>query len=143
MTEKIVNLERQEEIEKKNENDYLVDYLEHSNNNYSKIIEKMKSFEIDKKQYEKLLNNIKKQIGEIVNNFYNNYENNNINLETNRSYKEIMDNLMDMKTFTEKYPYEYYKKIKYGEESVSHCGYPDYMWQSGAERNIYKFSKDS
>lgn len=143
MTEKILNLERQEEREKKTENDYLADYLEHSSNEFSKIIEKMKTFEIDKKQYDELLNNVKKQVSETVNNLYNSYENNNINLETNRSYKEIMNNLMDMKSFTEKYPYKYYKEIKYAEGSISHCGYPDYMWQSGAERNIYTFSKDS
>lgn len=143
MTEKILNLERQEEIEKKTENDYLTDYLEHSNNEFSKIIEKMKAFEIDKKQYDGLLNNIQKQVKEIVNNLYNTYENSNINLETNRSYKEIMNNLMDMKSFTEKYPYKYYEKIRYAEGSISHCGYPDYMWQSGAERNIYTFSKNS
>ncbi len=143
MTEKILKLEKQEEIEKKTENDYLVDYLEHSNSDYSKIIEKMKTFEIDKQQYDKLLNNIRKQISETVNSLYNNYENSNINLETNRSYKEIMDNLMDMKSFTDKYPYKYYREIRYAEGIVSHCGYPDYMWQSGAERNIYTFSKDS
>ena len=42
-----------------------------------------------------------------------------------------------------KYPYKYYREIRYAEGIVSHCGYPDYMWQSGAERNIYTFSKDS
>ena len=40
---------------------------------------------------------------------------------------------MSMQEFTEKYPYEFYKKIQYKEGSISHCGYPDYMWQSGAE----------
>lgn len=143
MTEKILNLERQEEREKKTENDYLTDYLEHSNNDYLKIIVKMKMFEIDKKQYNGLLNDIKEQVSETVNNLYNNYENSNINLKTNRSYKEIMNNLMDIKSFTEKYPYKYYREIRYAEGSISHCGYPDYMWQSGAERNIYTFGKDS
>lgn len=143
MTEKILNLERQEEREKKTENDYLTDYLEHSNNDYLKIIVKMKMFEIDKKKYNGLLNDIKEQVSETVNNLYNNYENSNINLKTNRSYKEIMNNLMDIKSFTEKYPYKYYREIRYAEGSISHCGYPDYMWQSGAERNIYTFGKDS
>lgn len=143
MTRKMYFLEKQEEIEKKTENDYLIDYLEHSSNDFSKIIEKMKTFQIDQKQYDDLLNNIKKQISETVNNLYNNYENSNINLETNRSYKEIMDNLMDLESFTEKYPYKYYKEIINSDESISHCGYPDYMWQSGAERNIYKISGDS
>lgn len=72
MTEKILNLERQEEREKKTENDYLTDYLEHSSNEFSKIIEKMKTFEIDKKQYDDLLNNIKKQVNKTVNDLYNN-----------------------------------------------------------------------
>ncbi len=143
MSEKILHIEKQEEIEKKTENDYLIDYLEHSSNDYSKIIEKMKSFEIDKKQYDELINCIKEQTNNAVNNLYNNYKNSNINLDTNRSYKEIMNSLMDIESFTEKYPYNYYKEIRYAEGSISHCGYPDYMWQSGAERNIYTFSKYS
>lgn len=51
MNEKILQLEKQEELEKKTENDYLLDYLEHSKSDYSKIIEKMKTFEIDNLQY--------------------------------------------------------------------------------------------
>lgn len=143
MTEEILKIEKQEEVEKKTENDYLVEYLEHSDNDYSKIIEKMKTFEIDKKQYDGLLNNIKDKISETVNNSYNNYKKRNIKLENNRSYEEIMNHLMDMQSFTEKYPYEYYEEISYKEGSISHCGYPDYMWQSGAERNLYTFIKDS
>lgn len=51
-----------------------------------------------------------------------------------------MNDLMNIESFTEKYPYKSYKEIRYKEGSISHCGYPDYMWQSGAERNIYTFS---
>ena len=133
MFEKLQKLYNEEMLSKKKENDYLIDYLEHSNSGYSKIIDKMQEFEIDKKQHDILINNIKNQIENSINLLYNNYEKSNKNLETNRTYKEIMDNLMSMQEFTEKYPYEFYKKIQYKEGRISHCGYPDYMWQSGAE----------
>lgn len=139
MSEKILKLERQEKIDVKTENDYLIDYLEHSKNDYSKIIDKMKTFEIDKDQYDNLIDEIKSQIREKVENLYKNYENNNQNLEGDRTYNEIIDNLIDMESFTRKYPHEYYEEIRNSNESITHCGYPDYMPQSGAERNIYTF----
>ena len=66
MNEKILQLEKQEELEKKTENDYLLDYLEHSKSDYSKIIEKMKTFEIDNLQYNSLIDNIKLNIKESI-----------------------------------------------------------------------------
>ena len=87
-----------------------------------------------------LMNYIKEQIRNTISEFYNNFEKKNVNLESDRSYEEIMNDLMNIESFTEKYPYKYYKEIRYKEGSISHCGYPDYMWQSGAERNIYTFS---
>lgn len=140
MSEKILHIERQEIIDKKTDNDYLIDCLEHSNTEYSKITDKMKEFVIDKKQHDELMNYIKEQIRNTISEFYNNFEKKNVNLESDRSYEEIMNDLMNIESFTEKYPYKYYKEIRYKEGSISHCGYPDYMWQSGAERNIYTFS---
>lgn len=137
MVEKLQKLYNEEEIAKKKEDDYLIDYLEHSNSGYSKIIDKMESFEIDKRQYNNLLKEIKSQIESSIENLYNNYEKNNKNLETDRTYNEIMDNLMSYEEFTAIYPYNIYEKIRYADGSISHCGYPDYMWQSGAERNLY------
>ena len=133
MNEKILQLERKEELDKKTENDYLIDYLQHSKSDYSKIIEKMKTFEIDKIQYDNLINAIKLEIKKSVNNLYDNYKNANPTLETNRTYKEIMESLIDFDSFTNKFPYKYYDEFRYNDESISHCGYPDYMWQSGAE----------
>lgn len=143
MVEKLQKLYNEEEIAKKKEDDYLIDYLEHSNSGYSKIVDKMENFEIDKKQYDDLLKNIKNQIKNSIEMLYNNYEKYNKNLETNRTYNEIMDNLMSFKEFTEIYPYKIYEKIRHTEWSISHCGYPDYMWQSGAERRLYKYSTNS
>lgn len=143
MVEKLQKLYNEEEIAKKKEDDYLIDYLEHSNSGYSKIVDKMENFEIDKKQYDDLLKNIKNQIKNSIETLYNNYEKYNKNLETNRTYNEIMDNLMSFKEFTEIYPYKIYEKIRHTEGSISHCGYPDYMWQSGAERRLYKYSTNS
>ena len=143
MVEKLQKLYNEEEIAKKKEDDYLIDYLEHSNSEYSKIVDKMENFEIDKKQYDDLLKNIKNQIKNSIEMLYNNYEKYNKNLETNRTYNEIMDNLMSFKEFTEIYPYKIYEKIRHTEGSISHCGYPDYMWQSGAERRLYKYSTNS
>lgn len=141
MNEKILQLERKEELDKKTENDYLIDYLQHSKSDYSKIIEKMKTFEIDKIQYDNLINAIKLEIKKSVNNLYDNYKNANPTLETNRTYKEIMESLIDFDSFTNKFPYKYYDEFRYNEESISHCGYPDYMWQSGAEGTYIHLAK--
>ncbi len=137
MFEKLQKLYDEEELANKKEDDYLLDYLEHSNSGYSKIIDKMEGFEIDKRQYDNLLKDIKNQIKSSIETLYNNHEKNNKNLETTRTYKEIMDNMISFKDFTKIYPYNIYEKIRHAEGSVSHCGYPDYMWQSGAERNVY------
>ena len=141
MNEKILQLERKEELDKKTENDYLIDYLQHSKSDYSKIIEKMKTFEIDKIQYDNLINAIKIEIKKSVNNLYDNYKNANPTLETNRTYKEIMESLIDFDSFTNKFPYKYYDEFRYNDESISHCGYPDYMWQSGAEGTYIHLAK--
>ncbi len=141
MNEKILQLERKEELDKKTENDYLIEYLEHSKSAYSKIIEKMKTFEIDQIQYDDLINSIKLQIKKSVNNLCDNYKNANPTLETNRTYKEIIDSLMSFKSFTDKFPYKYYEKFRLEEDSISHCGYPDYMWQSGTEGNFIHLAK--
>lgn len=141
MNEKILQLERKEELDKKTENDYLIDYLQHSKSDYSKIIEKMKTFEIDKIQYDNLINAIKLEIKKSANNLYDNYKNANPTLETNRTYKEIMESLIDFDSFTNKFPYKYYDEFRYNDESISHCGYPDYMWQSGAEGTYIHLAK--
>lgn len=137
MNEKILELERQEELEKKTEDDYLIDFLQHSENDFSKVLEKMKLFEIDKIQYDNLICLIKSQVKTSVKYLYDNYKNANQTLKSDRAYKEIIDNLIDFESFTKKFPYKYYKEFRYNEKSISHCGYPDYMWQSGAERNIH------
>lgn len=54
----------------------------------------------------------------------------NKDLTTTRTYKELMENLQEPKEFEKKYPY--YKSAKF-DDRVSHCGYPDYMWQAGVE----------
>lgn len=141
MNEKILQLEKQEELEKKTENDYLLDYLEHSKSDYSKIIEKMKTFEIDNLQYNSLIDNIKLNIKESIESLYDNFKNANPTIKTDRTYKEIMDNLIDLDSFTKKFPYKYYDEFRYNEESISHCGYPDYMWQSGAEGTYIHLAK--
>lgn len=141
MNEKILQLEREEELEKKTDNDYLIDYLEHSKSDYSKIVEKMKTFEIDQTQYDNLINDIKSEIKKSVNNLYYNYKNANPTLKTDRTYKEIMNNLIDFDSFTNKFPYKYYDEFRYNDESIFHCGYPDYMWQSGAEGTYIHLAK--
>lgn len=141
LNEKILNIEKQEELDRKTENDYLIDYLEHSKSDYSKVIKKMETFEIDKVQYDKLIDSIKLQIKQSVKDMYKNHTNANPMLQTDRSYKDIMDKLMDFKSFTNKFPYKYYSEFRDDEVSISHCGYPDYMWQSGAEGNFIHLAK--
>lgn len=141
LNEKILSIERQQELDKKREDDYLIDYLEHSESDYSKVTEKMKTFEIDKVQYDKLIDSIKSHIKQSIKNLCENYTNSNPNLQTNRSYKEIMGELMDFESFTDKFPYKYYLEIKNNKGNISHCGFPDYMWQSGAEGNFINLIK--
>lgn len=144
MNYKILEIEREENINKKTENDYLVDYIEHIKNGaYSKIIDNMKCFKIDNLQYNELLNEIKNQTQKTIENLANHYIDTNPQLNTNRTYKEIMDNLMNLEDFVKKYPYKYFEEFRYGKDSVSHCGYPDYMWQSGAERKLYSFIQNT
>ena len=59
---------------------------------------------------------------------------------SNSGYSKIINK---MKEFEEIYSYKFYEDIRYKEGSISHCGYPDYMWQSGAERNIYIVSSNT
>lgn len=144
MVNEILKQERREIIEPKNDESYLLDHLEYCNSNiYFKIIEKMKSFEIDKKQYNNLINSLKEDIKNKLEEFYDSYENSNPKLESNRTYTQIMDELKSAEEFFSKYPYKYYEDIRLGEGSISHYGYPDYMWQADAERNIYTFSTDA
>lgn len=140
LTQGILKLERKENVDKKTEDSYLIDYLDHSNTDYYKIVEKMKSFEIDKIRHNQLIEAIKGSIKEKIEILYNYYENYNQNLETNRSYEEIMNELISCTDFFNKYPYKYLMEMKRNEPSISHCGYPDYMWQAGVERNIHIFS---
>lgn len=141
LNEKILNIEKQEELDRKTENDYLIDYLEHSKSDYSKVIKKMETFEIDKVQYDKLIDSIKLQIKQSVKDMYKNHTNANPILQTDRSYKDIMNQIMDFKSFTNKFPYKYYSEFRDDEVSISHCGYPDYMWQAGVEGTYIHLSK--
>ena len=59
------------------------------------------------------------------------------------NYDEIKNDLIIATEFFKKYNYRFYREIEYKEGCISHCGYPDYMWQSGVERNIYKISSNS
>lgn len=134
MFEKVQKLHEEELLKNKNEDDYLKDYLEHSSIDYFKIIEKMKLFEIDGDQYKKLLEKIKLDIRMEISNTLEKHINMNKELNSTRTYEELVNSLIDEKVFAEKYPF--YKSVEY-KNSISHCGYPDYMWQSGTERNIY------
>ena len=138
MFEKIQNLEDKERMEQKQDNDYLKKYLEYSVKDYSALIEKMKRFEIDGEQYQSCIDRIKEKIEDEVKNILNHYTNINIELNSTRTYDEIINNLIDEEVFVQKYPF--YKSIDY-EDSISHCGYPDYMWQSGAEGTFIELDK--
>lgn len=101
----------------------------------------MKSFEIDNTQYDKLIDTIKYQIKQSVKSLYENHTNSNPILETNRSYKEIKNHLIGFNKFTDKFSYKYYNQFRNNDESISHCGYPDYMWQAGVEGTYIHLSK--
>lgn len=133
--EKLEKLRDKEILEGKTENDYLKDYLEHCTENYKKIISKMEELQIDKAQYDEFLNKIKVDIKNQMQYLLENYINSNKTLNTNRSYDEITDTLVEEQEFKNKYPF--YNKIMRQVGQISHCGYPDYMWQSGAERRLY------
>ena len=99
----------------------------------------MKVFKMQKKQYNEIIDDVKEEIKDKISKLYEKYKETNINLDTNRNYDEIKNDLIIAK----KYNYKFYREIEYKEGCISHCGYPDYMWQSGAERNIYKISSNS
>ncbi len=144
MMNKIIELEKIQENQSKTENDYLIEYMEKSNDiGYKKIIEQMKVFKMQKKQYNEIIDNVKEEIKDKISELYEKYKDTNINLDTNRSYDEIKAELISITEFFERYNYKFYREIQYKEGCISHCGYPDYMWQSGAERNIYKISSNS
>lgn len=109
----------------------------------NKIIEQMKVFKMQKKQYNEIIDDVKEEIKDKISELYEKYKETNINLDTNRNYDEIKNDLIIATEFFKKYNYKFYREIEYKEGCISHCGYPDYMWQSGAERNIYKISSNS
>lgn len=144
MMNKIIELEKTQENQSKTENDYLIEYMEKSNDiGYKKIIEQMKVFKMQKKQYNEIIDDVKEEIKDKISELYEKYKETNINLDTNRNYDEIKNDLIIDTEFFKKYNYKFYREIEYKKGCISHCGYPDYMWQSGAERNIYKISSNS
>lgn len=144
MMSKIIELEKIQENQNKTENDYLIEYMEKSNDiGYKKIIEQMKVFKMQKKQYNEIIDDVKEEIKDKISELYEKYKETNINLDTNRNYDEIKNDLIIATEFFKKYNYRFYREIEYKEGCISHCGYPDYMWQSGVERNIYKISFNS
>lgn len=144
MMSKIIELEKIQENQNRTENDCLIEYMEKSNNiGYKKIIDQMKVFKMQKKQFNEIIDNVKDEIKKKVAELYEKYKDTNINLDTNRSYEKIKSDLIGITEFFEKYNYKFYREIQYKEGCISHCGYPDYMWQSGVERNIYTISSNS
>ena len=143
MMNKIIELEKTQEHQSKTENDYLIEYMEKSNDiGYKKIIEQMKVFKMQKKQYNEIIDDVKEEIKDKISELYEKYKETNIKLDTNRNYDEIKNDLIIATEFFKKYNYKFYREIEYKKGCISHCGYPDYMWQSGAERNIYKISSN-
>ena len=98
---------------------------------------------VDEKQKAKIIDDVKEEIKDKISKLYEKYKETNINLDTNRNYDEIKNDLIIATEFFKKYNYKFYREIEFKEGCISHCGYPDYMWQSGAERNIYKISSNS
>lgn len=127
MFETIQELHEQEVLSNKTEEEYLKDYLEYGSKDYSKIIEKMKLFEIDKEQYEKLIEKIKDVIKTEIDSTLEKYTNK--ELETTRTYDEIMNSLIDEDKFEEKYPYIY--DIEY-EDKFYRCVDVAYIDRTGA-----------
>ena len=63
MMNKIIELEKIQENQSKTENDYLIEYMEKSNDiGYKKIIEQMKVFKMQEKQYNEIIDNVKEEI---------------------------------------------------------------------------------
>jgi len=122
----VVDIQKRE----KTEDEYLEDYLKNCTKDYEKIIRRMKTFKIDSEQYNNLIEKIKTEIKWELNNTLNNFTDMNEDLTTTRTYDELMENLQELRDFEKKYPY--YKSAKF-DDRVSHCGYPNYMWQAGVE----------
>ena len=126
----VKELKEKEILENKTEDDYLKDYLEHCTKEYYKIIENMKCFKIDSEQFNNLIEKIKTEIRLELTNTLNNFVDMNKDLTTTRSYEELLNNLQEPEEFEKRFPL--YKKAKF-DDRVSHCGYPDYMWQADVE----------
>lgn len=126
----VKELKEKEILENKTADDYLKDYLEHCTKDYDKIIENMKCFKIDSEQFNNLIEKIKTEIRLEISNTLNNFADMNKDLTTTRSYEELLNNLQEPEEFEKKFPL--YKKAKF-DDRVSHCGYPDYMWQADVE----------
>ena len=74
MMSKIIELEKIQENQSKTENDYLIEYMEKSNDiGYKKIIEQMKVFKIQKKQYNAIIDNVKEEIKDKISELYEKY----------------------------------------------------------------------
>lgn len=127
---KVQELKEKEIVKNKTEDDYLKDYLEHCCKDYDKIIRRMKWFKIDSEQYNNLIEKIKIEIKWELKNTLDNFIDMNKDLTTTRSYEELMGNLQKPEEFEKKFPL--YRKTKF-DDKISHCGYPNYMWQAGVE----------
>lgn len=126
----VQELKEKEILKNKTEDDYLKDYLEHCCKDYDKIIRRMKWFKIDSEQYNNLIEKIKIEIKLELKNTLDNFIDMNKDLTTTRSYEELMENLQKPEEFEKKFPL--HRKTKF-DDKISHCGYPNYMWQAGVE----------
>jgi len=131
MITRLRELQEADILAKKTADDYLYEYLKHNGENFNKIIEKFKNFELDNIQYTNLLEKIKSNAREELKLFIENNFNEKKELNSNRSYEEIKESLISQENFAVKYPlmYEFMNKKEY----TYHCGYPDYMWESGVD----------
>ena len=130
LVKEVQELKEKEILKNKTEDDYLKEYLEHCTKDYAKIIRRMKWFKIDSEQYNNLIEKIKTEIKWELKNTLDNFVDMNKDLTTTRSYKELMENLQEPEEFEKKFPL--YRKAKF-DDRISHCGYPNYMWQAGVE----------
>lgn len=140
MYEYIQKLDEKERQKNKTEDDYLKDYLENCTKDYDKIIKRMKWFKIDSEQYTSLIEKIKIQIRNELKSTLNNSIDMNKDLTTTRTYEELLDNLQEIEEFAKKFPL--YNRAKF-DDKISHCGYPDYMWQAGVEGTYIVLKKIS
>ncbi len=66
---------------------------------YKKIIEQMKVFKMQEKQYNEIIDNVKEEIKDKISELYEKYKDTNINLDTNRNYDEIKAELISITEF--------------------------------------------